>query len=732
MVLQTFGQDLRIGFRILIKEKAFCALAVTVLALGICGVTAMFSVVNGVMIRGFSFPNAGRLESVNLIDPSSQTLFGVNGQIAAADYEELRQQQHSFDMLSAYIAGATVNMNIDGNALRFTGAYMTEDFLKILGVSPMMGRDINAADNVPGAAGVALIGYGMWQRDFGGDQNILGKVVRINGHPATIAGVMPQGFAFPTNEEVWIPLYSEYPPKPRGDPTAQNPALLGLLKRGVSLDQANAEFTSIAQRFAEAYPATNKQFNTGEVQPLIATFTGGPLRGTLWTMLAFCVGVLLIACVNVMNMQFGRATLRTKELAIRSSLGAKRSRLIRQMLTESLLVATIGAIVGIALAYGATNWLSRAVHGLDNPPPSWITFDVDGTALAICVVATVAAALVSGLLPAWISSRADANAVLREGGRSNTNRSTNRISKGLVIFQIAVTCVLLIGSILQVRSIVKQQNIDYGFDTAGVISARMGLMDGSYPSNNARKLFYDRLLQQLKNDPDFAAVAFTNRFRMVFSGNSTIEIDGQQSRYKKKGDRPIANNEQVTPDYFQVTNQKVLAGRNFTNDDLDSRQPVTIVNARFADKFFGRENPIGHAFRTTATDGTQSGPWRTIVGVVSTVRMLGPFNNPNVDDSGYYVPFYANPVGPLNPDPFVGQFTTVVVKTAAGTKGRFAGESLCTASRFRRRIRICRSISSVLRRVRSIPSWRRIGYSRRCLRSSGSSPWCWRRSESMA
>src|SRR5262245_23939003 len=372
MLVQTFTQDLRVGLRVLIKEKSFCAIAGIVLALGIGGVTTMFSVVNGVMLRGFSFPNAARLESVNFIDPTSQTPFGVNGLVTSTDYEEVKSRQKSFEMLAGYLNGSTVNVTVDGNARRYTGAYTTEDFLRILGIAPLMGRDFTVADNVPGAPTVALIGYGMWQRDFGGSNDILGRGVRINGRPATIIGVMPKGFAFPTNEELWIPLYSEFPPRPRGDVSVGNPSLIGLLKRDVSIDQANAEFTTFAQHLAEAYPATNKLFNTGQVQPLIVTFTPTPLRGTLWTMLAFCVGVLLIACVNVMNMQFARATLRGKELAIRSSLGAGRGRLIRQMLTESLLVAGIGTAVGIALAYGATNWLSSAVRNLDSPPPSWI------------------------------------------------------------------------------------------------------------------------------------------------------------------------------------------------------------------------------------------------------------------------------------------------------------------------------------------------------------------------
>jgi putative ABC transport system permease protein len=662
----TFLRDLRIGLRVLIKEKSFCALAVVVLALGICGVTTMFSVVNGVMLRGFSFPNNDRLTSVNFIDPSSASFFGVNGQVTAMDYEEFLPAQKSFDLLAAYLNGSTVNVSVNGHPQRYTGAYTTENFLRVLGVSPMLGRDFVAEDNQAGAGKVAIIGYGVWQRDFGGASDIVGKGVRINGKPATIVGVMPRGFAFPSNEELWLPLYSEFPVRQRNDPANVNPAVIGLIKRGVSFEQATAEFTGFARQFAGAYPETNKQFNTGRVELLIQTFTPRPLRGTLLTMLAFCVGVLLIACVNVMNMQFARATLRAKELAVRSSLGATRLRLIRQMLTESLLLATIGAVVGIGLAYLSIDWLSSTLHNLENPPPSWITFDVDGPVLAFTVGATLLAAIVSGFVPAWMSSRANVVEVLKGGGRGNTNRGVTFISRGLVVFQIVVTCILLIGSMLQLRSILKQQTIDYGYDTAGILSARMGLMDGDYPSQDARKLFYDRLLRELGAAPQFDAVAYTNRFRMVFSGNGPIEIEGKQ--YKDNRDRPKANFEQVTGGFFDVTSQRLIEGRTFTDNDSDQRQPVAIVNAAFARKQFGGESPMGRHFRTVDSSGRNPGPWRAIVGVVSTVRMLGPFNNPGVDDSGFYVPFYATTNGAALKTPFVSQFATVVVKPRGGQR----------------------------------------------------------------
>ena len=656
-------QDLRIGTRVLLREKGFCLLAVTVLALGICGVTTMFSVVNGVMLRGFSFPNAGRLVSVQFIDPTSRNFFGANNQIASMDFEEMKGKQTSFDLMASYIAGATVNVTIDGNPRRYTGAYVTEDWFRVLGVTPALGRDLRPEDNVAGAEKVTIIGHGLWQRDFGGKTDVVGRSVRINGTPATIVGVMPPGFAFPTNEELWVPLYSEFPVRARNDPRANSPAVFATLKNGTTLEQSNAEITALAKHMAEAYPDTNKQFNTGKVEPLLNTYTPTPLRGTLLTMLAFCVGVLLIGCVNVMIMQFARAPLRTRELAIRSSLGASRGRLIVQMLTECLLLASVGAVVGIALAWYCTNLLNATVRNLENPPPSWITFDIDGPVLALSLGMMLLAAVVAGFLPAWMASRANVMGLLKEGGRGTSSRGTRVLMRSLVVVQVVVTCILLIGSLLQVKSILAQQTIDYGYDTTHLLQARMGLMDGDYPTQESRKIFFDRLVSDLGRAPEFESVALTNRFRMVFSGSGPIEIEGRE--YKETKDRPNANFEQVSPAYFDVLGQKLIEGRRFADDDLDSKQPVAIVNEAFARKYFGAETALARRFR--AFDGqTQAGPWRTIVGVVSTVRMMPPFNQPNVDETGFYVPFYSQPNGPIPTESAVNQFATVIVKPRGG------------------------------------------------------------------
>src|SRR6184192_2902759 len=409
MILDSFRQDVRVGLRMLFKEKAFCFLAVLVLGLGIGGATTQFTVVNAIMLRGFSFPHPEQLVSVGLIDPKATDQvnnFGAGNIPTAQDYEDIKAAQKSFTMMAGYLSGSTINVTYKNTPQRYTGGYVTEDMFKIIGMAPVMGRDFTAEDNKAGAEKVTILGDEIWRRDFGADPNIIGQSVRINGKAATIIGVMPPGFKFPFSEELWTPLYNEFPPQPRGDLRlgANNnaPAVMARLKPGVSIEQANAEFVGLARRLAQENPKTNQNFTSASVQPLLHAFTGVQLRQTVWAMLAAVILVLLIACVNVMNMQFGRAALRAKELAIRGALGATRWRLVRQMLTESLVVAVLGAVAGGLLAYWSVDLLTRAVDALPSgfALPYWIRFTIDARVLAFIVGITLVTTIASGLVPA--------------------------------------------------------------------------------------------------------------------------------------------------------------------------------------------------------------------------------------------------------------------------------------------------------------------------------------------
>jgi len=669
MILDSFRQDVRVGLRVLFKEKTFCILAAVVLALGIGGVTTQFTVVNEFVLRGFSFPHPEELMNVGLVDPLADANQNNNGAgfiPSSQDYEDMRAAQQSFALMSGYLNGSTINVTYKNNPQRYTGGYVTDEFFKILSVSPVLGRDFTAEDNKPGAEKTAILGYEIWQRDFGGDPKIVGESIRINGRAATIIGVMPQGFKFPVSEQLWVPLYNEFPIKPRGDPAGLGPQVIGRLKAGVSVDQVNAEFVNFAKRMAKDFPKTNGQLVSASVQPLINTFVGPQLRQTVYAMLGATVMVLLIACVNVMNMQFGRAALRAKELAIRGALGATRWRIMRQMLTESLLVAAMGGVFGIILAYYAVRLLVRAIGSLPFPLPYWINFDIDGTVLTATLAVTLLATIFSGLIPAWLSARANPAEAMKEGGRGNSSRLVNVITRVLVVAQIAFTAALLIGASLQVKSIRNQTTLNYGYDDTGVYSARMGLFEGDYPTSEARQQFFARAVRALRTNPAFESAAMSDRFRMTFANFGQFEVDGQT--YVTDRDRPRGNSESVSDGYFATLGLKILEGRDFTLDDTDAKQPVAIVNASFAKKWFGKESPIGR--RVRIFNPAQPQPWRSIVGVVPDTLMQGPFNQ-QTDSAGFYVPLLGVPPAP--------QFVTIVVRPHAGQRAETLAPALGAA-----------------------------------------------------
>src|SRR5881398_589674 len=672
-MFESFFQDVRVGLRVLFKEKSFCFLAVLVLALGIGGATTQFTVVNATVLRGFSFPYPEQLMSVGLIDPQASAQnnnFGTGVIPWAQDYEDLRAAQQSFAQMAAYLSGSTINVSYKNNPQRYTGAYVTEDLFKIVGVSPMMGRDFTADDNKPGAAKVAILSHEIWRRDFNGDPNIVGQSVRINGKAATIIGVMPPNFKFPFSEQLWVSLYNEFPPIPRGQLVigANNaaPAVMGRLKPGVSIDQVNAEFVGLARRLAQDNPKTNSTLTSASVQPLVNSMVGPQFRQTVWAMLAAVVLVLLIACVNVMNMQFGRAALRAKEMAIRGALGATRWRIVRQMLTESLVVAAIGAVAGVVLAYWAVDMLIRATNSLPFPPPYWIQYRIDGPVLVFTVAITLLATIVSGLVPAFVSSKGNAAEILKEGGRGNTSRLVNIISRVLVVGQIALTAALLIAATLEIKSIRNKMKLDYGYDENGIYAARMALMEGAYPSEDSRREFFQRAVRALQANSQFKSAAMSSRFRMTFDSQGQYEVDGQN--YLTDRDRPRGNFESVSDNYFSALGLKILEGRDFTVDDVDSKQPVAIVNASFARKYWGNQSASGHQLRIFNPGQPQ--PWRTIVGVVPDMLMQGPFDQ-QTDPAGFYTPL-------LGATPAT-QFCTILVRPRAGQRAETLGPALSKA-----------------------------------------------------
>ena len=674
MILDSFFQDVRVGLRVLFKDKTFCFLAVLVLGLGIGGATTQFTVVNAVVLRGFSFPHPEQLVTVGLIDPkaSDQNNNFGNGVIPTAqDYEDLKAAQKSCSLMAGYLSGSTINVTYKNKPQRYNGGYVTEDFFKITGVSPIIGRDFTVADNKPGAERVIILGHEIWKRDFNSDPNVVGQNVRVNGKPASIIGVMPPNFKFPGFEELWTPLYNQFPPIPRGQlvigPNNAAPAVMGRLNPGITLDQANAEFIGLARQLARDNPKTNQNFTSATVQPLAKSIIGVQFQQTVWAMLAAVILVLLIACVNVMNMQFGRAALRAKELAIRGALGATRWRLVRQMLTESLVVAVFGAAVGVLLAYWGVDLLTRATDAL--PPgfalPYWIRFTIDARVLAFIVGITLVATIVSGLVPALVSAHSNAAEMMKEGGRGNSSRLVNIITRLLVIatdrtHSGAVDCD-------NPRDQVDQKPAQARlWLRRGRDLHRSDGVDGRRLTEDGRRDFFKRTVRELRTNPQFESAALTDRFRMTFAGGGQYEVDGQN--YLTDRDRPRGNFEGVSDLYFSTLGLKILEGRDFTTDDSDTKQPVAIVNASFARKHWGNQSALGHQVRIF--NPGEPAPWRTIVGVVPDTLMQGPFDQ-QTDNAGFYMPL-------LGASPST-QFCTILVRPRAGQHAETLGPALTKA-----------------------------------------------------
>src|SRR5437773_1259451 len=507
MFLDSFRQDVHVGLRVLFKEKSFCFLAVLVLGLGIGAATTQFTVVNAVVLRGFSFPHPEQLASVGLIDPKASDQnnnFGVGNIPSAQDYEDLKAAQKSFSMMAAYLSGSTINLTYKNTPQRYTGGYVTEDLFKIVGVSPVMGR----------------------------------------------------------------------------------------LKPGVTLDQVNAEFIALARHLAEDNPKTNQNFTSASVQPLLHAFTPVQLRQIVWAMLGAVILVLLIACVNVMNMQFGRAALRAKELAIRGALGATRWRLVRQMLTESLVVAVFGAVAGVLLAYWAVDMLVRSFSASPFPLPYWMQFTIDGRVLTFTLGITLLATLVSGLVPAFLSSRGNAAEIMKEGGRGNSSRRVHVITRVLVVGQIALTAALLITATLQIKSIRNQTKLDYGYDENAVYAARMALMEGAYPTQQARSEFFKRVIRSLRTDPQFEHAALSSRFRMTFSGAGQIEVDGQN--YLTDRDRRILHAASRQRSDYSILYHSGPTARRFARGHAWARAESSGLSARprSSNLFSGNAGPV--------------------------------------------------------------------------------------------------------------------------------------------
>lgn len=596
-------QDLRLAFRLLARQPLTSALAIVALALGIGLTTTMFSIVNGAIYRGLPFERSGRILHVAPFDIQEQDDFDAS----EWEYAEWRTRQRSFEHFSAVrMANANV-VGPDGTPERYRGAWITPNTLRMLRTRPALGRDFAEDDGVPGAAPVVLLSDRVWRDRFQARPDVLGQSLRVNGTPMTVVGVMPPGFAYPVVQELWVALAVN--PALEGKETRPVVEIVGRLRDDASRDQASAELATIAAQVAALDPRRRSGI-TVEVKPYVEEFIGSETVGLLTAMLAAVLLVLVIACVNVANLVLARAVDRTREVAVRAALGASRGQVVRQTLVEVLVLAVSGALLGVGLAQAATRLFTRGIA--ETSPPFWIDVRVDGTVLLFVVAITVLATLVAGLVPAWRASSGDVHALLGDEGRGTTSLRIGRLSRALVIGEMALSFALLVVSALVIRSIVNVTHFDPGIATRQVFSARLTLPAAEYPDGASRVRFTDALLDRVQALPGVvAAAASTSRPPQAME--TSLVFPGQT--FDDERDYPRAKLTAVTPAFFDAIGIGPRQGRAFTAADGLEAPKVAVVNEAFQRRF----HPGGALGQQVRTYSGDAAAWHTIVGVVQDV-----------------------------------------------------------------------------------------------------------------
>jgi predicted permease len=617
--MHNLVKDLRYAIRGLIRKPGLAFTAVTALGLGIGLTTAMFSIVNGVVLRGLPVEEPQEIMAINRINPME----GSNRLIGRIhDFKDLRERQTTFEDLAAMSLGPANVSPTEGDPQLISGALVSANMFSLLGTPPVLGRGLVPADEELGAPAVAVIGYRFWQDRLNGDAAALGKTIRINGTVTTVIGVMPASFEFPVNQQLWQPLRVDYLALPRGEGPAVFP-MLGRLKDDVSIAQAQADLSRIMIQLGQEYPQTNEGMSVA-VGPYVRELIGYQTASLLFTMLGAVGLVLLIACANVANLLLARASLRSKEVAVRTAMGASRHRVVVQLLAESTVIAVLGAVLGIGLAELGVRLFNGVLQSFPQGLPFWFAIAIDPRVLLFVLGLTVAASLLSGMLPALRASGTDVNAVLKDDSRGSSSLRIGRLSRSLVVMEVAFSCALLVAAGLMVKSVTNLSNIDYAFATEGILTANISLPEVDYPNDQSRLQFFRDLIERLEAEPGVLAASVTTDLPVVGFGNGRFALEGET--YLGDRDYPSARLGSISPEHFTSIEAGVVEGRDFTEADNAEGLPVAIVNRSFVERYFPEESPIGKRLqlRGTLQQGavrTRDQRWFTIVGVAQNLYL---------------------------------------------------------------------------------------------------------------
>jgi putative ABC transport system permease protein len=607
--METFWQDLRFGTRTLFKNFGFALVALLTLALGIGANTAIFSVVNAVLLRPLPYNESERLAllwSTNARENNPQQPHSF------FDFNDFKQQNQSFSEIAA--ASPIWNFVLSGGAEpeQIQGQWVSANLFSMLGVAPLKGRAFLAEEDQPNGAPAVIISHNLWQRYFNGDPEIAGKTLRLDGNQVNIVGVMPAGFQFLERVELWVAA-ARNPIISRGR-SIRLFSVVGRLKSDVTVQQANAEMTTIARRLEQQYPDTNSGVGARLV-PLHEQVTGN-VRPALLLLLGAVGLMLLIVCANVANLLLARSASRRKEMAVRAALGAGQMRLIRQLLTESLTISLVGGAIGLLVAtWGIDLLLTLSPAQI----PRYNKIGIDMTVLGFALAVSLLTGIIFGLAPALQSAKINLTESLKEGGRG-TGVGHKRISNLLVVTEIALTLVLLIGAGLLIRSFTRLLDVNPGFNAENVLTMQMLLPGSKYPQPQQRAEFYRQLESRLKSLPEVVSVGAVTRLPLGALNNVTsfVQIEGQPVQ---PGQWPEVDFRRASGGYFQTLGIPLIKGRLVTEQDVASGANLIAINGAMAKRFWPNEDPIGKRLRTGVNPDQAN--WQTVVGVVGNVRHLG-------------------------------------------------------------------------------------------------------------
>src|SRR5256714_2768459 len=598
--------DIRYALRMLAKSPAFTFVAILTLGLAIGANTAIFSVVNAVLLRPLPYPHAEQLVRVFGTQPTL-----AEAPSSPANFLEWKTENQAFEHIAAWV-GKGFNLTGTDKPERVMGARCASDMFQLLAVQPVLVRDFTAEEDRDGADRVVILSYEFWQHRFAGDPNAIRQTIKLSDQTYTIIGVMPRGFAFPsTRTQVWTPVAFNAAERATRD---TNFIVVGAwLKRGVSLQRAQANMTAVAQHQAERYPQTN--FGVGVKIVSLQEHIVGNVRPMLVVLLGAVAFVLLIACANMANLLLARATSRQREMAIRGALGASRSRVVRLLLTESVLLAVVGGAVGLLLAIWSLDLLvSLKPANL----PRLAEIGVNRTVFLFTAAVSLLTGVLFGLVPAWPDSQMDLNEGLKESGRGGSDAPRrHRMRALLVISEVALSLVLLIGAGLMIRSFSRLLAVDPGFKTDHVLTAFVSLPVPKYSKHEEQVAFFDRLLERLHDAPGVSAAGVVTAIPLYGGSSTGFDVDGRAPA--PPGQRAMTDYRIISPDYFAAMGMRMVKGRAFAHYDTEAAPGVVIINETLAARYFAGEDPIGKRLDMSGAPKDL----REIVGVVADVRNYG-------------------------------------------------------------------------------------------------------------